>query len=88
MKMLLVFLLLGILVVVVIRSMRNERPASRRLPSPDLPPRYDNTDTSYMSMGAFGADNSHHGHGHGVDGAPSHDAGGSVDCGIDGGGSD
>jgi uncharacterized membrane protein YgcG len=88
MKMLLVFVLLGVLVVVVIRSMRNQRSAvSRRMPGRDLPPRHDGTDTSYMGIGTFGTDNSHHGHGHGhgADCAP-HDAGGGIDCGSDGGG--
>jgi hypothetical protein len=92
MKMLLVFLLLGILVVVVLRSLRNERSVvSRRFPGRGLPARHD-SDTSYLGMSSFGTENSHHGqghgHSHGADCAPSHDGGGSVDCGGggDGGG--
>jgi len=91
MKMLLVLLLVGIVVMVVIRSLRNERSAvsRRRFPGHDLPSRYDGTDTSFMATGAFGSESSHHGQGHdhgqGADCAPSHDAGGSVDCGSDGG---
>ena len=88
MKMLLLFLLVGIIVIVVIRSLRNERSAvvRRRVPGPDLPARYDTTDASYLGTSAFGSDSSHHGHHHGADCAPSHDSGGSVDCGSDGGG--
>jgi uncharacterized membrane protein YgcG len=96
MKLLLAFVLFAILVMVVVRSMRNERSTAmrRRFPGPDLPPRYDGTDTSLIGSDAFGGESSHHGHGHGhgADCAPSHDAGGSVDCGGgdsggDGGGS-
>ena len=68
MKMLLILLLLGVLVIVVVRSMRNERSAfSRR--------RYDGTDSSYM--GGFGTEDSHHGHGH--DGGGIDSGGGSSD---------
>ena len=88
MKTLLALLLVGIIVIVVVRGMRSERSAvfRRRFPGPDLPPRYEGTDTSFLSTGAFGSESSHHDHGqsHSADCAPSHDAG--VSCGSDSGG--